>query len=106
MWRAVALLMFAILAGDQSAQAQDLFEARQGRALAQRICSGCHGIVLGSSSPVAGAPNFYTIASTPGMSPLALRVVLETPHHSMPNLVLMPDELRDITAYIISLRSN
>jgi len=106
MWRAVTLLMFAILVGDQSARAQDSFEARQGHAFAQRICSGCHGIVLGAPSPVAGAPNFYTVASTPGMSPLALRVALETPHHSMPNLMLMTDELRDITAYIMSLRGN
>lgn len=43
---------------------------------------------------------------TPGMSPLALRVILETPHRSMPNLTLTADELRDITAYIMSLRSN
>ena len=104
MRRTFALLMFAILIGDQSAHAEDSSEARQGRALAQRACSGCHGIVQGAPSPVAGAPNFYAIASTPGMSPLALRVALETPHRSMPNLMLMADELRDITAYIMSLR--
>jgi len=104
MWRTVSLLTLAILICDRSAQAQDPLEARQGRAFAQRICSGCHGIVLGAPSPVAGAPNFYTVASTPGMSSLALRVALETPHHSMPNLMLTPDELRDITAYIMSLR--
>ncbi|SRR6187455_2850581 len=106
MRRLIVLLMFAIPLGDQSAQAQDSLEARQGRAFAQRVCSGCHGIVLGASSLAAGAPNFYAIARTPGMSSLALRVALETPHHSMPNLMLTTDELRDITAYIMSLRSN
>jgi len=104
MHRWLALLALAILVGSQSAQAQETFEARQGRAFAQRICSGCHGVVQGAPSGTAGAPNFYTIASTPGMSSLALRVALETPHHSMPNLMLTPDELRDITAYIMSLR--
>jgi len=42
MRRAIGLLMFAILIGDQSARAQDSFEVRQGRAFAQRVCSGCH----------------------------------------------------------------
>jgi mono/diheme cytochrome c family protein len=106
MWRLIVLLVFAILFGDQSAQAQDSFEARQGRAFAQRVCSGCHGIELDAPALAAGAPNFYAIARTPGMSSLALRVALETPHHSMPNLMLTADELRDITAYIMSLRSN
>ena len=48
--------------------------------------------------------NFYTVAGTPGMSPLALRVALETPHHSMPNLMLTANELRNVTAYIMSLQ--
>jgi len=106
MRRAIGLLIFAILIGEPSAQAQNSFEVRQGRAFAQRVCSGCHGIVLGATSPAAGAPNFYTVAGTPGMSPLALRVALETPHHSMPNLMLTADELSNVTAYIMSLRSN
>ena len=100
----LALLVFAILVGSQSAQAQDSLEVRQGRSFAQRICSGCHGIVQGAPSAAVGAPNFYIIASTPGISPIALRVALETPHHSMPNLMLTSDELRDVTAYIMSLR--
>ena len=101
-----ALVMLAILVGGQSAQAQDSLEARQGRAFAQRTCSGCHGIVPGATSPVAGAPNFHAIANTRGMSPLALRVALETPHHSMPNIMLATDEMQAVTAYIMSLRSN
>jgi mono/diheme cytochrome c family protein len=98
--------MFLIITAmfGQLSRAQDSLEARQGRAFAQRICATCHGIVAGAPSAVAGAPNFYSIAATPGMSPLALRVALETPHHSMPNLMLSADELRDVTAYIMSLR--
>jgi mono/diheme cytochrome c family protein len=106
MRRTLALAMLAVVLGDQPAHAQDSFEARQGRAFAQRECSGCHGVVPGAASAVAGAPNFHAIANTPGMSPLALRVALETPHRSMPNLMLTTDELRDVTAYIMSLRSN
>jgi len=104
--RRFSLFVLALLLGSQAANAQDSAEVRQGHAFAQRICATCHGIVLGAPSPVAGAPNFYTLASTPGMSELALRVALQTPHHSMPNLMLTADEMRDVTAYIMSLRPN
>lgn len=103
MRRALVWIVVTLTLGNQSAYAQDTIQARQGQAFAQRTCATCHGIVPGSPSPVAGAPNFHTIAATPGMSPLAMRVALETPHHSMPNLQLSADELRDVTAYIMSL---
>jgi mono/diheme cytochrome c family protein len=102
----LGLFAFTVLLISQAADAQDSLEVRQGRAFAQRICATCHGVVLGAPSPAAGAPNFYTLATTPGMSELALRVALQTPHHSMPNLMLTADEMRDVTAYIMSLRPN
>ena len=105
MRRAFAFLIFTIMFCNESAYAQDPIQARQGRAFAQRTCATCHGIVPSAPSPVAGAPNFHTIAATPGMSPLALRGALETPHHSMPNLMLSPVELRDVGAYIMSLQT-
>lgn len=86
------------------AGAQGAKDVRQGQALAVRVCSICHGIRPGEVSTAAGAPNFYTVAVTPGMTPLALRVALQTPHHSMPNLALTNDEIADVTAYIFSLR--
>jgi len=102
----LALLLAAAPALAQpSAQAPtETNEVRQGRALAVRVCSICHGIRLGQPSTAAGAPNFYTVAMTPGMTALALRVALQRPHHSMPDLALTNDELRNVTAYILSLR--
>ena len=105
MRRTLVLLIFAFLSGISLAQAQDTLDARQGRTFAQRVCAGCHGIVPGAPSAIAGAPNFYTVASTPGMTELALRVALETPHRSMPNLMLTVDEKRDVIAFIMSLRA-
>jgi mono/diheme cytochrome c family protein len=105
MRRALALLILTIIFCNESTYAQDSIQARQGRGFAQRICASCHGIVPGAPSPVAGAPNFDAIAATSGMSPLALRVALDTPHHSMPNLMLSPTELSDVTAYIMSLQA-
>lgn len=108
MTRAIGLgLAILILAGApvcaQDAE-QDAKDVRQGRIFAERVCATCHGIQLGQISAVAGAPNFYTIAMTPGMSPIALRVVLETPHHSMPNFPFSQEERRTVIAYILSLR--
>jgi hypothetical protein len=44
------------------------------------------------------------IASTPGMTSIALSAALNTSHHSMPNIMLAADEQADITAYIMSLK--
>jgi hypothetical protein len=39
------------------------------------------------------------------MTAMALRVALQTSHAMMPNIMLEPDELRDVIAYIVSLQS-
>ncbi len=87
------------------ANAQDA-EVAAGHDLARRVCVACH-VVDGErpSRPlIAGAPNFRDIANTPGMTAAALRVFLTTTHAKMPNLILKPDEMRDVIAYILSLR--
>jgi hypothetical protein len=48
------------------------------------------------------APRFQAIASIPGMTAIALSAALNTSHHSMPNIMLAPDEQADIIAYILS----
>src|SRR5581483_12062574 len=100
----IALAALLLGFAGQRAGAEEARDVRQGRALAVRVCSICHGVRPGEVSTTAGAPNFYSVAVTPGMWPLAMRVGLQTPHHSMPNLALTNDELTDVTAYILSLR--
>ncbi|WP_262266435.1 hypothetical protein [Microvirga yunnanensis] len=39
------------------------------------------------------------------MTTTALTVALRTSHETMPNIMLEPTELRDVTAYITSLQS-
>jgi len=51
-----------------------------------------------------GAPTFRQIANAPDMSEIALSVLLRTPHKTMSNFTFEPDELRDLVAYIMSLR--
>ena len=51
-------------------------------------------------------PAFRSIADTPGMTATALRVFLTSSHPKMPNLILTPEEITDVTAYILSLREH
>jgi mono/diheme cytochrome c family protein len=75
------------------------------RPSAQRLCAECHAIQKETArSPNANAPRFQAIASTPGMTSIALSAALNTSHHSMPNIMLAADEQADITAYIMSLK--
>ena len=54
--------------------------------------------------PNESAPAFQEIASTPGMTAIALSAALSTSHRTMPNIMLEPDERTDIIAYILSLK--
>ena len=48
--------------------------------------------------------SFAHIANVPGMSAMALHVALQSPHKTMPNLMFEPDELRNLIAYILTLK--
>jgi mono/diheme cytochrome c family protein len=98
----VSILGFAV----NSASAQNQGRPESGLALARANCAECHAVVpkeLGS--PSAGAPSFHKIANVPGMTETALYVALQTSHRTMPNLRLEPDEMRDVVAYILSLKT-
>jgi cytochrome c len=86
-----------------SASAQD--EANAGLMLARQLCSECHAVERGPGrSPNPASPPFETIANVPGMTAMALSVALQSPHRSMPNVMLDANQLRSIVAYVLSLR--
>jgi mono/diheme cytochrome c family protein len=100
-----AIGILALGVAGHSAWAVESGDLEKGLSLAEEVCANCHAIEKGDDvSPKALAPTFETIASTPGMTPTALGLFLRTPHETMPNLVLSPDELADIIAYILSLK--
>jgi mono/diheme cytochrome c family protein len=85
--------------------AQEIGSAGRGLALAEQVCARCHAVQKQQTqSPNNDAPAFQAIASIPGMTATALSAALHTSHQTMPNLVLDPDELADIVAYILSLK--
>ncbi|HET6196552.1 MAG TPA: hypothetical protein VFE12_12380 [Acetobacteraceae bacterium] len=68
-------------------------------------CSSCH-IVTPSAQAVGknGVPTFAAVARRPSTTPESLRASLLKPHPQIQNMRATPDELRDLTAYILSLR--
>ena len=91
------------LAG-RSAMAQDAPAA--GLATARQLCSECHDVERSPQprSPNPAAPPFATIANVPGMTGMALSAALQSPHRTMPNVMLDTNQLSSIVAYVLSLR--
>jgi mono/diheme cytochrome c family protein len=87
------------------ALAQEADNVGHGRQVAQTICVECHVVARDQRvSPNSEAPPFPMIAATPGMTSIALTAALLTSHRLMPNIMLEPDERRDVIAYILSLK--
>jgi mono/diheme cytochrome c family protein len=95
-----ALMLFAV-APEASGQQADI---EAGAAYAEQVCAACHAVLANEQiSPLAEAPTFQSVADTPGMTEMALTVWLQSSHPTMPNIVLNPDDLRNVVAYIRSL---
>jgi len=105
MKRIVALAAFLIAVPAGLVQAQDVPARLKGATLAQQICAECHAVQPGQPrSPNGQAPTFETVAKTPGMTAIALTVILRTSHRTMPNIILADDDLRNVIAYIMTLK--
>lgn len=90
------------------ALAQDAMgDAGEGRALAERVCAVCHAVAPGErDSPMDGLASFQAVSERKEFSEVGLRVFLRSSHQDMPNLVLSPEEIDDLVAYIHSLRAD
>ena len=101
------VLVGIFAASAYAANAQDASgNPEAGRVYAREVCSPCHAVTAEQASQrsIAIAPDFQTIANTPGMTATALRAFLQTPHPKMPNLILTAQQSADVIAYILSLR--
>ena len=78
---------------------------QRGHELASRLCANCHAVNGAPAGPVStDLPSFPAIAGRPDATPenIAGRIVI--PHPAMPGISLTAAEIRDIVAYITSLR--
>lgn len=100
---AAAALLAAGL-GPASAQV-DASRIELGARIARESCASCHAIDAQPDKQTASAaPSFSALAAMPAMSELAIRVFLQTPHASMPNIMLLQNEIDALAAYIVNLR--
>ena len=87
------------------AEAQESGSPLGGAAYAADNCAECHAIDLDDyDSPLLEAPSFMEIANSGEMSEVALFPFFQTSHETMPNFVVPADRIRDLTAYILSLK--
>jgi mono/diheme cytochrome c family protein len=101
----VVLATVALLGGVSGAMAQE-GDVAAGQAYAKQVCADCHAVLPNEQiSPLPQAPTFQTAANMRGMTEMALTVWLQTSHPTMPNIVLKSDDLRNVVAYIVSLKS-
>jgi mono/diheme cytochrome c family protein len=100
------LAIASLLSLPGAAAAQDLGNAALGKEYAERVCVECHDVAAGGEiSPNPDAPSFQSVADTTGMSARALAVWLQSSHPTMPNLIIKPDDMDNVIAYIMSLRT-
>lgn len=77
-----------------------------GRQLAERLCTNCHNVGPGSpASSAQVAPPFEWIARKPGQSLERIAGAIIVPHPEMPSVALTMQEIRDVVAYIASLKN-
>jgi mono/diheme cytochrome c family protein len=74
-----------------------------GEQFAREVCGVCHLVAEDAPDPSIG-PSFYEVAEFPGTTEMSLRAFLQTPHATMPNLILTPQETDDVISYILTLK--
>jgi len=99
---AMALLLLRVQAASGAAPGQT--DAARGHTLAQAWCSSCHVVEKFAVPLEQRAPAFTAIAAMRSMTPLAIRVFLQSSHEPMPNFILKNQDIDDLAAYITSLR--
>jgi mono/diheme cytochrome c family protein len=99
------LVALSLVTGAPFASAQELGDAKAGLAYADGVCAECHAVKKGQRvSPHERVPAFEVVANSRGMTEMALRVWFQSPHPSMPNLMLTEKLSDDLIAYILSLK--
>jgi len=100
-WPQMSCLIALGILGTAVARAQDI---AAGQAIAETWCSNCHSTVARDAAVRDGVPAFFSIAQMPSTTEMSLATFLTTPHGRMPNFSLSRTEIRDVSAYILSLR--
>jgi mono/diheme cytochrome c family protein len=103
--RRLGWLLGALTLSAAPAGAQDLpGDPDAGARFANEVCAACHIVGDDQTTMPGPAPTFFEIADHPTTTELGLRAFLQTPHVTMPDLLLTPDETDDVISYILALK--
>jgi len=103
--RRVVVVITVCLAGPALAQ-QGPADYARGQELAANLCSLCHDVTADQSDrSLNGVPAFAEISNRPGQSAEGVTEGIIFPHPDMPKVSFTTSDLRDIVAYILSLRT-
>jgi mono/diheme cytochrome c family protein len=76
----------------------------RGGALSESWCSQCHAVKPNQFSAHPAAPSFRDVAAESSITEYSLRVILRTPHSTMPNIMINSEDMDDIVSYILSFK--
>jgi len=79
-------------------------DPEHGQDLAQRLCSNCHLVSSTQEQAVADVPSFHEIANMEGQTEGSIMAKIIIPKHPMPVIPITKPELKDLAAYIMTLR--
>ena len=79
-------------------------DAASGKALATTWCASCHLVAPEQRTATTEAPPFESVAQRSQEEIAALAAFLADPHPPMPQMSLTRQEIRDLLAYIGSLK--
>lgn len=99
-------LAVALCSLTSAAHSQTRPDLARGQEIAERACAGCHAINGPKGTVIQGTdvPSFRAIAGRPNYTPERLQTFIMTPHRPMPAIPLEMSEIRDVAAYILSLK--
>jgi mono/diheme cytochrome c family protein len=103
--RCLQYLALALALLPSAAAAVELGNKEAGHAYAQKFCADCHAVDKDTTLLFTDIPSFQEVADSEGMSPRALAVWLQTSHPNMPDFIIPPDDMDNVIAYIMSLRT-
>ena len=97
------MTLVAVFVAVNPIQARDI---ANGKVIAQVWCGNCHRVDPADPRGAHDAtPSFETIARKKSTTAASLAAFLKTQHGGMPDLTLSRNEIDDVSAYILSLRS-
>ena len=93
---------FGLLLPFQCRLASGAAENTDGKALLEKNCSRCHAVTVSAVSPLAAAPNLWTVLRSYPTERLEFELAegIGSRHRDMPQIQFSTEEIRSIIKYL------